>query len=584
MEATFLHMCFLQPVITVRNHTLRAGSFLMVVMALSSCATMPAQQPSEAGFAAAASVISADDLLRNISTLASDEFEGRSPGSRGEELTVRFLTEEFQRLGLKPGNPDGTFVQNVPLIGFTTETETAFRFGDRTMEPRNLEDIVAISRRFVPELRIDDSELVFVGYGVVAPEFGWDDYKGLDVRGKTVVMLINDPPVPLASDPSRLDPEFFRGEAMTYYGRWTYKYEIASEKGAAAVLIVHETGPAGYPFSVVTGSWGRENFDIRPAGGNQDRVAVEGWISRDHAIALFDAGGHNFETLKASARTREFRPVSLNGQASFRVRSQVRETPSRNVIALLEGSDPTLRNEYIIYTAHWDHLGVDPSLEGDQIFNGAVDNATGTAGLIEVARAFRALPEPPRRTILFLAVTAEERGLLGAKHYAQNPLYPLEQTLANINMDGMNQWGRTRDIVVVGSGNSSLEDVLAETAGRQHRVLVDDPEPEKGFFYRSDHFEFAKMGVPALYIDSGVDFIGRPAGYGEQKRREYTENDYHSTSDEVKPDWDLSGLVEDLQLLFDVGYRVAATDRWPEWYPGTEFRGVREQSLRRGAR
>jgi Zn-dependent M28 family amino/carboxypeptidase len=505
------------------RQTARVGFCLTLGVALGACASTPAPPVATADLSQAAAAITTEALLRNISTLASDEFEGRAPGGRGEELTVQFLTEEFRRLGLRPGNPDGTFVQNVPLIGYTTETHTTFRFGERSIVPRHLEDIVAVSRRFVPELSVDDSEIVFVGYGVVAPEFDWDDFKDVDVRGKTVVMLINDPPVPLSSDPSRLDPEIFRGEAMTYYGRWTYKYEIASERGAAAVLIVHETEPAGYPFSVVTGSWGRENFDIRPADGNEGRVAVEGWITRDHAVELFRAGGEDFEALKEAARTRAFRPVPLNGTASFHVRAQTRDTPSRNVIALLEGSDPVLKNEYVIYTAHWDHLGMDPNLEGDQVYNGAVDNATGTAGLIEVARAFTSLPTPPRRSILFLAVTAEERGLLGAKHYAQNPLYPLERTLANINMDAMNQWGRTRDIVVVGSGNSSLEEVLATAAAGQDRVLVDDPEPEKGFFYRSDHFEFAKMGVPALYIDSGIDFIGKSAGYGEQKRREYTE-------------------------------------------------------------
>jgi Zn-dependent M28 family amino/carboxypeptidase len=566
------------------NRTLLTGLCLTVAALPAACASVPPAGSGAAEFERAAAAISAESLLRNISTLASDEFEGRAPGGRGEELTVDFLTREFQRLGLQPGNPDGTFVQTVPLIGYTSDTRASFRFGERLVEPRNLEDIVAVSRRFVPEVRVEDSELVFVGYGVRAPEFDWDDYKGLDLRGKTVVMLINDPPVPLAGDPSTLDPEIFRGDAMTYYGRWTYKYEIASDLGADAVLIVHETGPAGYPFSVVTGSWGRENFDIRPEGGNDGRVAVEGWISRDHAVELFRAGGQDFERLRREAATREFRPVPLNGTANFTVRSETRITPSRNVVARIAGSDPRLRDEYIIYTAHWDHLGTDPSLQGDQIFNGAVDNASGTAALIEVARAFTALPTAPRRSILFLAVTAEERGLLGAKHYAQNPLYPLERTLASINMDGMNQWGRTRDVVVVGSGNSSLEDVLAEATARQDRVVVPDPEPEKGFFYRSDHFEFAKMGVPALYIDSGIDYIGKPAGYGEQKRREYTENDYHAPSDEVKDDWDLTGLVEDLQLLFDVGLRVAQGDRWPEWYPGTEFRAVREEALRRAGR
>src|SRR5690606_24164534 len=375
----------------------------------------------------------------------------------------------------------------------------------------------------------------------------------------------------------------FKGEAMTYYGRWTYKYEIATEKGAAAAIIVHETGPAGYPWEVVTGSWGRENFDVKQADGNMGRVAIEAWITVDKAKELFAAAGQDFDALKAAAAKPDFRPVSLNGTATFRARNTIREVASRNVIAKLEGSDPARRDEYVIYTAHWDHLGKDESLDGDQIYNGAADNASGTAALIEVARAFAALPTPPDRSILFLAVTAEEQGLLGAKYYATNPLYPLEKTLANINLDVMNQWGRTEDVVVVGYGNSTLEDVLEVEARAQGRHLVPDPEPEKGFFYRSDHFEFAKQGVPALYVDAGTRFIGKPEGYGEQKRAEYTANDYHKPSDEVKPDWDFAGMVEDAQLLFRVGYRVATADAWPVWKDGTEFKAKREAMLAGGS-
>ncbi|HLU24918.1 MAG TPA: M28 family metallopeptidase, partial [Longimicrobiales bacterium] len=423
------------------------------------------------------------------------------------------------------------------------------------------------------------SEIVFVGYGVVAPEYGWDDYKDVDVRGKTILMLVNDPAVPDPADPSRLDPNVFRGDAMTYYGRWTYKYEIASEKGAAAAIVIHETGPAGYPWEVVAGSWGGENFTIAGSTG-PDRVQVEAWITEAKARELLAAAGQDFDALKQAAVQRDFRPVTLNATADFRVRTTTREVQSRNVIAKLEGSDPARRDEYVIYTAHWDHLGKDETREGDQIFNGALDNATGTAGLIEIAEAFTQLPEPPARSVLFLAVTAEEQGLLGAKHYAENPLYPLERTLANINMDGLNQWGRTRDVVVIGYGNSTLDDILAQEAESQGRVLAPDAEPEKGFYYRSDHFEFAKKGVPALFTDGGVQYIGKPEGWAQAKSDEYTMNDYHKPSDEVKPDWDLSGAVEDLQLLFRVGYRVAQGTTWPEWFPGTEFRPVREAMLK----
>jgi Zn-dependent M28 family amino/carboxypeptidase len=531
------------------------------------------------GTDAALQSITAEDLLARTQALSADTFEGRAPGTPGEERTVAYLIDQFRGMGLQPGNPDGSYVQTVDLVGLTATPTASFRAGGRTLALRPLDDYVAITRRTVPEVNVQGSDLVFVGYGVVAPEYQWDDYKGVDVRGKTVVMLINDPAVPDPADSTRLDPAVFRGDAMTYYGRWTYKYEIATEKGAAAAILVHETGPAGYPYEVVKGSWGRENMDIRRPDGNAGRVAVEAWLTLEKTRELFQAAGMEFDALKRAARTREFQPVALNAKASFTIRNAVRDIPSRNVIARLDGAEGPGRDEYIVYTAHWDHLGRDTTAAGDQIYNGALDNASGTAGLLEIAEAYARLPAPPRRSILFLAVTAEEKGLLGAKYYAANPLYPLERTLADINLDGVNQWGRTHDLVVVGSGNTTLEDVLAEAAAEQGRVLAPDPEPEKGFFYRSDHFEFAKKGVPALYTDSGVEFIGKPEGYGKQKREEYTSNDYHKPSDEVKPDWDLAGAVEDLQLLFTVGHRVAQGDTWPQWKPGTEFKAVREAML-----
>lgn len=521
--------------------------------------------------------ITAEEILEHTKALSSDEFEGRAPGTAGEELTVDYLTEQFKAMGLQPGNPDGTYIQNVPLMGYTSTPTMQVQANGQTVEFNFPEDYVAVSRRAQPEIDVQDSELVFVGYGVVAPEYGWDDYKGLDVEGKTLVMLINDPAVIDPSDPARLDSTMFNGEAMTYYGRWTYKYEIASELGADAVIIVHETEPAGYPYDVVVGSWGRENFDIQPADGNAGRVAVEGWMTLDKASELFAAAGHDFEELKAAARTAEFEPVPLGATADLHVSNEIRQIQSRNVVARLEGSENP--DEHIVYSAHWDHLGRDSTLEGDQIYNGALDNASGTAGMLEIAEAFAALPTPPSRSILFLAVTAEEKGLLGAKYYAENPLYPLETTVANINIDGVNQWGRTRDIVVVGYGNSTLEDVLAEAAADEDRIIVPDPEPENGYFYRSDHFEFAKKGVPALYTDLGTEFIGKPAGYGDEKRDEYTTRDYHAVSDEVKPDWDLSGAAEDMRLLFLVGSRVSEAEMYPEWYEGTEFKATREVML-----
>lgn len=524
--------------------------------------------------------ITSDDLLRHTRALSSDEFEGRAPGTKGEDLTVSYLTDQFTKLGLKPGNPDGTFVHNVPLAAFTPRPAMSFKVGSTTMEFDYNTDYIARSLRYVPEVSVENSDVVFVGYGVVAPEYGWDDFKGMDVRGKTLVFLINDPAIPDPNDPTRLADNMFKGSAMTYYGRWTYKFEIASERGAAAAIIVHETGPAGYPF-VALASWRAENFDIQATDKNMGRVAVESWITDSKAREFFKAAGQDFDALKKAALRKDFKPVAIPAKANINVKTTLREINSRNVIAKLEGSDKDLRNEYVVYSAHWDHMGRDPKLQGDQIFNGALDNASGTATLLEIAEAFTKLPTPPKRSILFLVVTAEENGLLGAKYYAQNPLYPLDRTLANINIDGVNQWGRTKDIVSVGLGNSTLDDLLQELAAAQGRLVRPDAEPEKGFFYRSDHFEFAKQGVPALDPDSGTEYIGKPADYGKQKRDEYTNNDYHNVSDEVKPDWDLSGAVDDARLFFQLGQRVAQDQQWPEWKPGTEFKAKRDAMLKR---
>jgi len=561
-----------------------SGAFFVVLTASLSCSREQGAPPTAAGAADVSSAlqsITSNDLIGHIDRLSSDEFEGRAPGTEGEQLTVRYLTDRFKALGLKPGNPDGSYVQNVSLVGLTAKPSLRIVAGEKTFNLRFPDDYVAVTRRVVPEVSVEGSDIVFVGYGVVAPEYGWDDYKDVDVRGKTIVMLVNDPAVPLAGDPSQLDESMFKGRMMTYYGRWTYKYEIAAKKGAAAAIIVHETEPAGYPYEVVSGSWARENMDIRTPDRNMNRVPVEAWIHLDRAKELFKAAGRDFDELKRAAVGKDFRSVSLPAKATFKLTNTIREVESQNVVAKLEGSDPKLRDQYVVYTAHWDHLGRDPSLKGDQIFNGALDNASGTAGLLEIAEAYTRLTPPPRRSVLFLSVPAEEDGLLGAKYYAAAPLYPLERTLAAINMDGVNQWGRTKDIVVVGLGNSTLDDVLTEAASAKGRTVAPDAEPEKGFFYRSDHFEFAKRGVPSLYTDSGVEYIGKPESYGRQKRDEYTARDYHKVSDERKADWDLTGAVEDLQLLFELGYRVAQGDRYPEWKPGTEFKAMREETLKK---
>ena len=527
--------------------------------------------------------IDADAVLAHTKILASDEFEGRGPGTKGEQLTVDYLVEQFKKIGLKPGNTDGTYVQKVPLVGITADGAPLVVRGasgsERSLKWRD--DLVAWTKHVADGAAIENSEMVFVGYGVVAPEYQWDDYKGVDVKGKTIVMLINDPPVPDPANESQLDPKTFGGRAMTYYGRWTYKYEIGAEKGAAGVLIIHETEPAGYPFEVLQGGNLGEKLDLVTPDKNMGRANIEGWITVDEGREILRMAGQDFDELKKQAATRDFKPVPLGLTASISLKNKLRTMASQNVVAKLEGLDPQLKNEYVIYTAHWDHLGVGPAADGDRIYNGAVDNAVGTAGIVEIARAFTKLPTPPKRSVLFLAVTAEEQGLLGSQYYAVQPIYPLATTAAVVNLDTLNVHGRTKDLTLVGYGASDLDDYARDAAGEQGRVLRPDPEPEKGFYYRSDHFNFAKEGVPALDPDEGVDFVGKPPEYSVKVRSHYTEHDYHKPSDIVRPDWDMSGAREDLKVFFAVGYRVAEADKLPEWKPANEFRAKREAMLKK---
>jgi Zn-dependent M28 family amino/carboxypeptidase len=526
---------------------------------LSCSAPNPSEDPGP--------VLSAERLMKDIKTLSTDEYGGRAPGSEGEEKTVACLTERFKEIGLSPGNPDGTYVQNVPLVSITATDESRVvlehKGAEEVLAPSV--DYVAWTKRVVESVDVD-SDLVFVGYGVEAPEYGWNDYKDVDVRGKVLVMLVNDPPA----------EGKFGGDAMTYYGRWTYKYEIAAQKGAAGAMIIHETEPAGYPWEVVTGSWAGEQFDLVTANKNEDRVGVEGWFSLDRARALFEKAGLDLGAEKEKAKSADFTPVPLGSRLRANIKNRLRTVESKNVVARLEGTDAA--DEVILYMAHWDHLGTQEG-EGDTIFNGAFDNATGTAGLLELARAFAALDPKPRRSVVFLAVTAEEQGLLGSRFYAENPLYPLASTVASINMDGLNVWGRTRDVTVIGMGQSSLDDLARKVVADQGRVLVPDSEPEKGYYYRSDHFELAKVGVPSFYADSGIEFLGKPIGWGRTQREKYTAEDYHKPSDEVKEWWDLSGAVEDLELYFEMGRHLATTEEWPEWSETSEFRAAREATL-----
>lgn len=527
--------------------------------------------------------ISAERLRQHTTVLASDAFEGRAPGTAGEDKTIRYLETQFREMGLKPGNPDGTYLQAVPLVGITSEVETQFTAGDQTWVPQPINEYSALSRRVTPTVKVQDSEIVFVGYGVQAPEYQWDDYKDVDVKGKTLVMLINDPPVMDPVHPDQLDANVFRGRAMTYYGRWTYKYDIAAAKGAAACLIVHETGPAGYPFAVVGSTAGREHFDLEAPDKNLGRAAVEAWMTWDFSQKLFASAGLDLAELKKKAARRDFRPVTLKARASFGIKNTVRHVASHNVVARLDGRDPAQRNEYVIYTAHWDHLGRDERLTGDQIFNGASDNASGTAMLLELAQTFAALPEEkrPARSVLFLSVTAEEKGLLGSRHYAENPLYPLNRTVANINMDGANTFAPTKDVEVIGSGATTIEDVAREIVTANGRILAADTQPERGFYYRSDHFEFAKVGVPAFYGKAGRQPLNKPDDYIDRKRTEYTTADYHKVSDDLKPDWDFQAVAQEVEFLWQLGTRLADSDTWPSWKPGSEFKARRDAQMKR---
>lgn len=534
---------------------------------LSSCANEPPtrlpQRPSftEAGF------------IAHVERLASDEFEGRRPGTRGEELTLDYLEEAFREAGLAPG-AGGSFRQAVPLVEITTRPDDTLELNgpDARLSLRYGDDMVIWTRRPVPESRLDEAELVFAGYGIVAPEYGWNDYAGIDMQGKIAVVLVNDPGFATG------DPRLFNGRSMTYYGRWTYKFEEGLRQGAAAVLVVHETEPAAYPWEVVRNGAARPQFDLLSVDAQASRLPLEGWVTKDSAERLLALAGEDYARLKQAALQRGFRALSLGVKASVGVRNAIRHGTSYNVVGVLPGS--ARPDEFVIYTAHWDHLGRSLAIGGgDGIFNGASDNATGVAGLIELARAFGEIRPGPQRSILFVGFTAEENGLLGSAHFAAQPPVPLANIAGGINMDNLYPLGRTRDLTIIGYGASELEDYLGDAALKQGRELVPEPTPENGFYYRSDHFNLAKQGVPMLYTKAGVDSPERGPDWGRVWLADYIANRYHKPSDEYDAaTWDVSGILQDLEVYYDVGMEIANTTVWPNWRAGTEFRAIRDRS------
>jgi len=518
----------------------------------------------------AADAIVPDVLRAHVRFLSHDLLEGRGPGTRGDALAQAYIASQFEALGLKPAGPDGSYFQRFDLMGITSHPKgMTFRAPQGTAELKFHEDFIAVSGVQAPEAKLEESELVFVGYGIQAPEYAWDDFKGMDLRGKTLLILNNDP---------EDDPTLFAGRARLWYGRWDYKYEQAAKVGAAGAIILHTTPSAGYPWQVVQTSWTGEQFELPAAEG--PRMQVKAWATEAATRRVLQLAGKDLDALQAAARTRDFRPVPLGVKVSTRFTSEVRRRPTANVLAMLPGSDTKLAREVVLYSAHHDHLGMKEGRAGeDIIYNGALDNAAGVAAMLAVAQAFRDLPQPPRRSILFAAVAAEEQGLLGSQYLAEHPPVPAGRVAANINIDGANIHGRTRDLTVIGLGKSSLDAIITGLAKTQGRVVKADQLSDRGFFYRSDQFNFAKQGIPAAYFGSGMDFVGRPEGWGKQQREAWEAKHYHQPSDELRPEWDFSGAVEDVRLFFLLGAHVARTPELPRWNKGDEFEAARQQAL-----
>jgi len=515
-------------------------------------------------------------LLERISTLASDEFGGRAPMSEGERLTLNYLEKQFREMGLKPMFGD-SYRQAVPLVSIEASPDMALSISDMEGNVHSYAfgtEVALGSSQVSEENGLNRSELVWVGYGIVAPQYNWDDYAGINVKGKTVIILVNDPGF------ATQNPELFNGNSMTYYGRWTYKYEEAARQGAAGALIIHQTAPAAYGWNVVEDGWKGPQFHLAAENDNMNQVKVQGWLQYETAKDIFDIAGLDLDAMSVDAAKASVKPYSLGLSANVNISNTIQRAESYNVGAILHGSDQA--DELFIYMAHWDHLGTtahEKGQEGDFIFNGAEDNASGTGGMLEIAQAFAALPSPPRRSVGFLAVTAEESGLLGSQAYATKPAWPMNKTVGGINMDRLNFRGKMNDVVVIGHGGSEMEKILAEEALKYGRTVTPESTPEKGYYYRSDHFNFAKKGVPILYARGGTVERNHGADYITERNADYVKNRYHSPADEVNDNWDVDAAVEDLVLFFNIGNRLANSTEWPQWYEGNEFRAIREASL-----
>jgi len=510
-----------------------------------------------------------------IRFLADDLLEGRGPATRGDQLARRYLAEELREMGYQPGAPNGKWEQPMDVVGITTSAPPVWSFTGRNgnVDLKWYEEYIGTSGVQMPSASFENADVVFVGYGIQAPEYKWDDFKGANLKGKVLLMLNNDPD---------WDPKIFAGNTRLYYGRWTYKYESAARQGAAGVIIIHTTPSAGYPWQVVQTSWSGEQFEL-PAGG-EPTVLFKGWSTEDAARRLAKAGGQDLDKLIASAKSRNFKPVTLSLKTSLKFESKISKVTTANVAGLLPGSDPKLKDEVVVVTAHHDHLGIGPpDATGDKIYNGAEDNAAGCAQVLAIARAIAALPERPRRSVLILFVAAEEQGLLGSKYYSLHPTFPPGKIAANINYDGGDTRGRTKDLTFIGYGKSSLDDLVRALLEKQGRVLVPDQFPDRGFFYRSDQFNFAKIGVPAIYFSRGTDYIGKPPGWGKQQQEEWEAKRYHQPSDEVDDTWVYDGMIEDAQIGFYATYLIAQKPELPAWKKGDEFEAARLKALAEAA-